>query len=356
MASLAREAGVSKNAVSLALRNDPQVSLPVRRRIQALAEQLGYNKNPVVSELMSQLRTGAATGYKATLAILNASEDPEAFRNHPTASVYVEGCQQRARQQGYHLDEFWLADPMLDGRKLSSIFRSRGIRGALIIGMVNGNQLPQKFQKIWQDYPCVVAGLRTSNPVLPFACTDYYNLVNQAVQQALHLGYQRLGLVVDAKFDQLIEGRFSAGMYAAQLQLPLGQRVPPFYTTASATGQEAAFRAWFAETRPEVILTDCLVVATWLGEMRLRVPEDVGLIQLNWHQDRAQCAGMNQNNDLVGFSVVSMLLHMIHGGQRNSAGQQYSLLTNGRWKEGKTVRRVRPTPCAVKMPTHLNLL
>lgn len=37
MTDLARRAGVSKNTISLALRNDPQISPATRRKIHALA-------------------------------------------------------------------------------------------------------------------------------------------------------------------------------------------------------------------------------------------------------------------------------------------------------------------------------
>ena len=62
-----------------------------------MAESLGYRKNPTVGHLMAQLRTGVATGHKATLAILNANPDPEAFRAHPTIPMYVKGRAAAAR-------------------------------------------------------------------------------------------------------------------------------------------------------------------------------------------------------------------------------------------------------------------
>lgn len=343
MSALARTAGVSKMTVSLALRNDPRVSPPVRARIQSLADQLGYQRNPVVSHLMTRLRAETVIEYKATLAILNAHEDPEAFRQHPTIPKYVEGCRFRAHQQGYGLDEFWLSDPKLNGTKLARIFRSRGIQGALVVGMMDTNRLPAGYENIWRDYPCVVTGLRTHDPVLPFSCTDQHDAAYQAVHHALRLGYQRPALVLDTKIDQLIERRFSAGMYVAQQQLPPARRVPPFYTTANAAGQEEAFRAWFEKVRPDVIITLYHTVATWIKKMGLEVPDDVGLIQLEWRPDHAHWAGMNQHNELVGATVVSMILHMIYSGERNIAtGQQYGILINSSWVEGKTVKQVRP--------------
>ncbi|HOO92386.1 MAG TPA: helix-turn-helix domain-containing protein, partial [Opitutales bacterium] len=67
MADIAREAGVSRNAVSLALRNDPQIAPATRERIHAIADRLGYQRNPAVGTLMSQMRRRSSQGSLGTL-------------------------------------------------------------------------------------------------------------------------------------------------------------------------------------------------------------------------------------------------------------------------------------------------
>ena len=103
MSTVAERAGVSKNTVSLALRHDPQIPLETRRRIERVAKSLGYAKNPVVSQLMTELRKAHPAGYRRTLALLNANQDPHAFTSHPTVPAYVDGCRRRAAFHGYKL-------------------------------------------------------------------------------------------------------------------------------------------------------------------------------------------------------------------------------------------------------------
>jgi LacI family transcriptional regulator len=112
---------------------------------------------------------------------------------------------------------------------LHRIFVSRGICGALGVGMMRHNSLSARFQKIWENYPCVVAGVRTCDPALSFACVDHHDLARQAVTNVLRLGYRRPALMLDAKIDALIDGRFSAGFYIAQRHLMSSMRVVPFY-------------------------------------------------------------------------------------------------------------------------------
>jgi LacI family transcriptional regulator len=131
MAQVAERAGVSKNTVSLALRGSPRIPVETRERVEAAAKALGYQRNAAVGVLMAELRRSGSARFEATLALLNANEDPEAFRKHPTVPVYVAGARKRAAELGYGLDEFWLHDPDISGKRLASILKARGIRGSL---------------------------------------------------------------------------------------------------------------------------------------------------------------------------------------------------------------------------------
>ena len=53
---IAKAAGVSPAAVSLALRNHPSIPETTRARIREVAESLGYQPNPRVAELMGHIR------------------------------------------------------------------------------------------------------------------------------------------------------------------------------------------------------------------------------------------------------------------------------------------------------------
>jgi len=339
MLDLARAAGVSKNTVSLALRRDPQIPPSTRERIEALARSMGYVKNPTVAHLMAQLRAGAAGGHRASLALFNANEDRDAFRTHPTIPAYVEGCRRQAAQAGYSLDTFWLHDPALDGERLVKILRARGIQGALFVGLMDANRLPERFTAVWEAFPCVVTGVRTRDPALSFACTDHHMLVLRAVEAALRLGYQRPGLVLDGVIDRLVEHRFTSGFLIAQRPLPKGQRLQPFYAVPETRQDASLFRQWWEKERPDVILTLYHSVRRWLEELGAHAPQDVGLIQLEWRPSHSDWAGMNQHNDVVGEAAVEMVIGMIHRGETGVPIFPRATLLGSTWAEGRTVRK-----------------
>jgi len=338
MGTIAERAGVSKNTVSLALRHDPQIPLETRRRIERIAKALGYAKNPVVAQLMTELRKAHPAGYRRTLALLNANQDAKAFSAHPTVPAYVDGCRRRAAFHGYKLDEFWLHDPKLNGDRLARVLRARGIRGVVVVGLMKENRLPERFSTLWAQHACVVTGVRTHHPTLPFCCVDHHALVLEAVEQALELGYRRPALIVDEHIDQLVDGRFSSGMWTGQQRLPAENRIPGFHAVEAARTDQAAFSSWLRRYKPDVLFTLYNFVRTWVEATDLQVPRDIGVIQLELRRDNEDWAGMDQHNDLTGEAAMDMLVGMLHNNEIGVPTYPRATLISGSWVSGKTVR------------------
>lgn len=340
MAKIAEAAGVSKNTVSLALRNDHRLPVATRRRLQALAKRMGYRRNAVIGELMARMRREEPTRFQETLALVNVNRDPQAFRNHPTIPAYVSGCRSRATEMGYALDTFWLHDAKIRGAALARILRARGIRGLVFVGLMDENRLPEHVLPVVEQFACVVTGVRTREPELSFCCTDHHALVLQAFEQALALGYCRPGLVIDPVIDRLVEGRFTAGYLISQQKFPAKDRIKPLYTTADELESRKAFRVWMKQTRPDVIFTLYNDVRKWLVEVGIRCPESVGLIQLERRDREPEWAGMNQHNDAVGSAAIDLLVGMLHRDERGIPLRPKAILISSTWSPGNTVKMV----------------
>ena len=335
MQDIAREAGVSRNTVSLALRSDPQIPASTRRRIAAIAKEMGYARDPFLGEIMAGLRRRRDTTGQA-LALVNANPDRRAFRTHPTIPAYVEGCQRRAEELGYSLNPFWMHQPELSGKRFCEIFRTRGIRGALIVGMMDRNRLPERFLPVVEELPCVVTGVRTREPGLSFSCVDHHMLALKAFEAALRLGYRRPGLVLDSVIDNLIEKRFSAGYRTGQLKVPAVRRLEPFLKIAAAREDLDIFRLWLEKEKPDVLFTLYHEVREWLGSLGICVPGEIALIQYEWRPKHADWAGMNQHNDVCGEAAVDMLLGMIHRGESGPPPFPRATMIDPTWIDGET--------------------
>lgn len=344
MDTIAREVGVSKNAVSLALRNHPSISAHTRERILASAEKLGYQRNPAFGELMSQMRRKGYANNQSTLAVFNAHRDPEAFRQHPTIPQYFKGCRRRAGQLRYPLDTFWLHEPDISCARWIQILESRGIRGLVLIGLMKENRLPSHLLPLIGRFPAVVTGVRTREPALSFACVDHHILAIRAFEKALELGYQRPGLVLDRNIDDLVDYRFSSGYRCAQQAVPVSRRLQPFFEVEKARADPRMFADWLKTQKPDVIFTLYREVRDWLEDLGYTVPDNMGLIQLEWREKQPEWAGMNQHNDITGEAAVDMLIGMIHRGEKSVMDFPRATLIGPTWVDGQTVRRVSCDP------------
>lgn len=340
MAQLAAKAGVCKATVSLALRHDPRISAGTIRRVQELAKRLGYTRNPVLDELMSELRRSRGAAYKRTIALLNAHPQRRALLDHPTVPVWVEGCRRRAAYLGYTTDEFWLHDPELDAPRLGRILHARGIRGAIVLGAFVPESLPERFAALWPEVTTVLTGIRSRRPALPFTCVDHHNLVRDAVARLSDLGYTRPGLVVYRHVDIVTDSRFSCAMWLAQQARPEADRVPTLVPEDQASA-EASFRTWFAAHRPDAVLTVHTQVREWLAAMKVAVPRDVGLVHLERNRFTADWAGMDQHNDVAGEAAVEMLVGLLQNKELGIPAFPRATLIGATWADGATVRRRR---------------
>ena len=336
MGTIAAKIGVSKATVSLALRNSPEVSVSMKQRVRAVADELGYQLNPALGQLLSQIRN--RDKYRATLALVNAHPRQESLRSHPTIPEYVEGIRARSDSLGYSLDTFWLNDPETTARRLKSIMLARGIKGALIIGLMHDSHFPEKLLPIAEALPTVVTGVRPQSPTRPYVCADHPGHARQALENARRRGYQRPGLVLDETIDRLVEGRFSSGYLYGQTSLPEPQRLKPYFTRGKIDADPASFERWFREQRPDVIFTLYNDVERNLARLGLQVPRDIGLIQLECRKSDPRWAGMRQHNDHTGEAAVDTLVGMIHRGETGIGAQPRALLIAPSWQEGSTVR------------------
>lgn len=341
---IARLVGFSKNTVSLALRGDPQIPEVTRERIRKAAEKLGYQPNAIVSHLMAQLRASRTTRLQAKLALVNANRDPDALRSHPTIPTYVQGCESRAAKLGYGFDRFWLHDPTLNAARWLRILHTRGIKGLVLVGLMDTNHLPESLRAVWEQLPTVVTGVRTREPALSFCSVDHHNLALIAFERALALGYRRPGLVLDDVIDALVERRFSAGYLTGQRSLPRKQHVPIFTQMPEAQKEPALFREWLDRYQPDVLFTLYNNVLAWLQASGRRVPKDIGVIQLEWRATRPEIAGMNQHNFVTGEAAVDMVVSQIHNNETGVQAFPRATLIGATWVEGASVRDQRLAP------------
>ncbi|MDQ3545141.1 MAG: LacI family transcriptional regulator [Verrucomicrobiota bacterium] len=332
--TLAKLAGVSSATVSLALRNHPRIRPQVRERIQQIAKEAGYRPNAIVSHLIAQVRASRRASYQSTLGAVFTTKDP-GHLEVPTFKEWITACEMRAFQLGYSFDKFVLLQSGISPERLIKILDARGIKGLFKLGPFVRGAIPPEFDIIWNRSATIVLGARPVRPALSAVMNDQFSTVGQAVEEVIRLGYERVGLCVSAQIEDIVEHRFLGGFLAARNRLQCAHKLPAYEFDRD---DKKSFRRWLKEHQPDVILTLHPTIRDWLEEMKITVPDDIGLVHLDLHAGLKDWAGMRQNNEQIGIAAVDMLVGQLHRNEFGPPPFQKCMFIEGTWVDGETVR------------------
>lgn len=340
MRHVAEEAGVSQAAVSLALSNKAGVSAETRQRIREIARRLGYRTNPYIATLMRVRRSARPALDRPVLALVSAFDKPNGWSTTPAPTVQQmrRGAIARAASRGFRTQEFWLYRDGMSNRRFSEMLRARGIQGLVLSPVAAGRPTPSL---VWDYFAAVSLSSPFPNLTLTTVCNDHFFSGLQAVRECHRLGYRRPGLVMLSSHHARFQGRWEAGIYMAQRDLPdahvLGTLVVDDWDDVPK------LREWYRRERPDVIITPgAELLLPILRREGWRVPEEVGLASLGCSEPAHPCSGIFQNGFLMGETAMDILIGMVEHNEQGLPSQARTMMVEGVWNPGRTLRQRRP--------------
>lgn len=340
---IAENTGVTRMAVSLALRGKPGVSESTRKRVLAAAKRLGYEPDPEVAKLLAHIRMKAPARTKACLALLTSGSTPEAWKLSSTERKYVEGAKIRAGEYGYRLDEFWMNEPGMTMPRLGNIIWSRGIEG-VIIAPLQGILTSTESRSVHLDFnrfSAVEISETVEWPDLDRSIHDQYTSMLKVLAGLSALNYRSIGLVLEEALDLRVNGKWTAAYLYYRQRHGTRSMPPPLIMTSAS---QRAFDKWFEQYRPDVIVSVDRMGLLFLEKRGARIPKDVGYASLDLDEDTSgyeNMSGIDQNSRLVGAAAVDMLVAAIQRGQQGLPAQPLRMEIEGAWIPGKTTPRRR---------------
>jgi DNA-binding LacI/PurR family transcriptional regulator len=328
MEDVARAAGVHQTTVSRALRNDRRLPEATRQRIKALAEQMGYRPNPLLSALGANLRRRRMGEFSATLAYLVRADTPAERRRE-----HVAGALQAATTQGYRLEEFVVGEAGMSPDRLDEVLLARNVQGVVIAPL----PAPRgSFDLRWEKFCAVSIELTFIRPLFDRVVHDAYTGMRTAMGACRDRGYRRPGLVLTEGGNERTEGLNMAGFLLEQQGSAMDDRLAPLILKDWAVER---FASWYDENRPDVIITSNALLETingWLGARGVKPGAEIGLVNLNARPDQP-FSGIQQEWDAIGSIAVQLLIDKINRNDRGAPSLFRTILTPGRWLGGTTL-------------------
>jgi LacI family transcriptional regulator len=334
---IARQARVSRATASRALRNHPGLPPETCQRVQQIAQRLGYQANPLVSTVMANVRHGGSQAFMGVLGYITADPSRGGWRRVDTFRRYHAGAVERARQYGYQIEEFWLKETGMTGRRMSGILHTRGIQG-LLIAPLPLTPSHGHLSLEWPRFSAVALGNSLWRPSLDRVATDSYRSARLVLRMLRRRGYRRVGLFMPSHVDERADESCLAAFLVHQRRF--GAADFPMLFTLDPTPE--ALERLVRKQRPEVVVSVVVETLGWLRELGYKVPEEIGFVHLDLTRADGRCAGIDQRSESLGGAAVDLLMTQL---QRNESGVPAlprRVLLEGVWVEGETVRRQRP--------------
>lgn len=329
---VAARLGVDSSTVSRALRDHPRISPETREAVKRAARDLGYRASPMVTALM-RLRRARQSEQHVVLAYVTAYPTRYGWRPpHHDRPDYYPGAAARAKELGYKLEHFWLAEPGMTPARFASILINRGISGLLIGRLPPGRG---ELELPWDQFSCVALGLTLRAPQLHHVTEAAFASAHTAMDELLARGARRVGFVFSEPDDSPGVGRRYLGAYLEQqLRLAKRDRLPHCGHVPGA-GFPAHFLRWFDRWRPDAVLAThaAAVLAAFAAEGR-EPPLGLRLVSLINDKPDQGFSGIYHDPAQLGALAVDALVGMLHRGETGLPGSAHFVQVPGRWVEG----------------------
>ncbi len=338
---IARAAGVHNTTVSLALRNSPTIPEATRKRIQSLAREMGYHRDPALQALVAYRKGRVASDRRDTIAYITNWESRWGWQGVPAQANFYAGAMRKAAQFGYQLEHFWLGEPGMTARRLSSVLFHRGITGALLASHQPGIDGLAEFD--WARMSAVKIGWFPVKPSLHRVMGDQLGAIRTAMQKARALGYERIGLVLPKMWDEAVDLAISTAFVVERNRLLPQHRVPILYCGAPdadgrVSGHDCArLQSWMRSQRPQVLLSSQILLGERLSELGLVVPRDIGFVDVFAAHSDPRIAGVRQRDERVGEVAAEMLVGLMQQNVFGPADVPTTTTVEGLWCDGASL-------------------
>jgi len=320
---IAERVGVTSAAVSLALRNDPQISPARRAEIQEAARELGYRPNALVSTLMSHIRQAKSPPRHTGLLYLVTGPAATAGFPGSTPDLCFRGARDQAAKRGFGLELFWLREPGLTEARIGKILRARGVPGVIVGPREDGLPLPNLP---WDRLASVMISYSFATPQLDVVTPDFYRAARIAMEYVKPEGGAEVRLILPEEHDRNVRHLWTAGYLRERLgrrgfQLPLIARRPREATD------------WVKANRGCTVLGTNLVL-DWLKAARLKEARDFRFVSLNV-ENLPTLSGIREPSLEVGAEAADRVISRIYLNQTGLPAKPRITLLEPEWQTGR---------------------
>lgn len=332
LSEIAKRAGVSVATVSLALRGRAGVARETVDRVKAVAADLGYRPNPLLSSLASKKfrSAGVVAGTPLAVFVFPLRESGR------WPVTYEKSLLAHARELGYALTVY-----RIDGKaRPAAVYRElyhRMVQGILVLGGLREDAFFQEFD--WGQFSVVQCGRYFGPQPFHIVRPNIFQAVKLAFEELQKSGYRRIGYAVGRHTERMEDddARFGAAVAMESALQRARDRVPVY---GGRFDNVEALIAWAEKYRPDALIGFSEGIYWNLRDHGFRMPEDFGFATMHAtgqrHPSGVLCSGTMQNQDMIARQSVMLLDQLIRNRDRGRADSCLDVLVRSTWLQGNT--------------------
>ena len=336
---VAQAAKVHYSTVSKALRGSGRIPAATRNRIQQIAEQIGYHKDPVMLALAAQRSQCSRLHREPRMVFVTNRWSTGELDNFDFMRQFVDGVRHQAKLMGYACDLLLIDDAKPGPRGIEHQFDPAQTDG-IIVGAFD----PQlrRLELDWSRYAVVKIDSAFMVPGASLVANDQLQIARTAFHNAYRLGYRRIGMAVGQAEEETTQDLYSAGCYLAQDDLAI-PTIPILYCREHYDYASTARRVadWIRANRLEIVLSSWGSVRELLRIGGLQVPQDIACVCLCLNNPDPALAGVIQHHFVVGQKAAEALALHIMRRKRGLTTLNAATYVAGSWQDGASA-----PPCA----------
>lgn len=313
--------------VSYALRDNPEVSARQRKRVQRIAEKLGYRPDPLLTHLMQHLRSQRKLKSAPNLAVLTILDAGFVRR-------LLDGALARAERLGYHLDRVDLRPFLRHPGSLTRTLLARGVPGVLLAPVED----PASYAGLldWTQFAAVAMTYSVVEPRVHRVVTHHFDNALRAFALLAQRGFRRIGLVMTTDMELRANHSYS-GAYHRAANMGGTEPLPILFLNESGP---AEIRAWFTKHRPEaVVAANANHVRQYLhAALGARAGDGITFVCLDY-EDGEEVSGVDQLFETIGSHAIDVLVAQLHRNERGLPASPTVTMVEGRWVEAPELSR-----------------
>ena len=267
------------------------------------------------------------------LAFFAATETSEQWLRRSEAYRRMwQGAKERAQERGYLLNLYPRRAEELSRSRFANILRSRNIHGGIVAPMPTSSIT---LDIDWTELSVIELGFTLMAPNFHRVVHDYFHAMLMALARARGFGYQRIGLILGTRSDEKVHHLWRAAYMDEQNRHPHKMRVRPLIVseiTANGLSQ------WLDREKPDAIISiETRPIIDALHVLKLKIPDDIGMVNLGCYDMTGNYAGIYQAYEEMGATAVDQLIAMLQRGERGIPERANSTLVGGVWVDGKSL-------------------